>query len=482
MKIGNSTGTKKIKAQGSILVQVLVFASLAVLLMTSLAVGTATSIKASRRSVTREQAIQIAEAGIDYYRWHLAHARTDFQDGTGQAGPYVHNFNDKTGTKIGAFTLTITPPPIGSTIVTIQSKGTVDSDPGVSRTVVAQLAVPSFAKYAVVANADMRFGVGTEVFGPIQANGGIHFDGVAHNIISSAKTSYVDPDYGGSSQFGVYTRVSPQDPIPPAAVPTRPDIFMSGRLFPVPVVDFAGITSDLSQMKTQAQAAGAYYSTSGALGYHIVLATDDTFKLYKVTSLTTPSNNCLSNSNPSGTAGWGLWTIQNQTLVGTYTFPTNGIIFVEDHVWVDGQINTARLTIASGRFPDNISTRTSITVNTNLKYTNYDGQDVLALIAQNNFNVGFSSDDNLRIDAAIIAQNGRAGRFYYVSQCGAAYIRSSLTLYGMIATNQRYGFAYTNGTGYITRTLNYDANLLYGPPPSFPLTSSQYEIVSWKEL
>jgi hypothetical protein len=236
-------------------------------------------------------------------------------------------------------------------------------------------------------------------------------------------------------------------------------------------------------MKTQAQANGAYYSSSGALGYHIVLQTNDTFKLYKVTSLTNPSNNCTNNSNPGGaTAGWGLWSIQNQTLLGTYAFPTNGIIFVEDHAWVDGQINTARLTIASGRFPDNPSTRTSITVNTNLKYTNYDGQDVLALIAQNNLNTGFTSDNDLRIDAALIAQNGRAGRFYYASQCGGAYIRNSLTLYGMIATNQRYGFAYTDGTGYLTRNLNYDANLLYGPPPSFPLTGNQYEIVSWKEI
>ncbi len=473
---------KKINARGSILIQVIVFASLAVLLMTALSVGVATSIKASRRSVTREQAIQIAEAGIDYYRWHLAHAQADYQDGTGHAGPYVHSFTDKTGTKIGSFTLTITPPPIGSTIVTVQSKGTVDSDPGVARTISVQLAIPSLAKYAVVANADMRFGSGTEVFGPIQSNGGIHFDGIAHNIISSAKSTYVDPDYGGPSQYGVYTMVSPQDPTPPTALPARPDVFMAGRVFPVPVVDFAGLTLNLSQMKSQAQSGGAYYSSSGALGYHIVLATNDTFKLYKVTSLTTPKSNCLNSSNPSGTAGWGFWTIQNQTLLGTYAFPANGIIFVEDNAWVDGQINTAKLTIASGRFPDNVSTRTSITVNTNLKYTNYDGQDVLALVAQNDFNVGFGSDDSFEIDAAIVAQNGRAGRFYYASQCGTGYIRSSLTLYGMIATNQRYGFAYTDGTGYATRILNYDANLLYGPPPSFPVTSSQYQIVTWKEI
>jgi len=54
----------------------------------------------------------------------------------------------------------------------------------------------------------------------------------------------------------------------------------------------------------------------------------------------------------------------------------------------------------------------------------------------------------------------------------------------MIATNLRYGFAYTGtpATGYQNRFLTYDANLLYGPPPSFPLTSSNYEILSWEEM
>jgi hypothetical protein len=52
----------------------------------------------------------------------------------------------------------------------------------------------------------------------------------------------------------------------------------------------------------------------------------------------------------------------------------------------------------------------------------------------------------------------------------------------MIASYARYGFAYTDGTGYNIRNINYDANLLYAPPPSFPLTSDQYEILSWQEV
>ena len=52
----------------------------------------------------------------------------------------------------------------------------------------------------------------------------------------------------------------------------------------------------------------------------------------------------------------------------------------------------------------------------------------------------------------------------------------------MIATNLRYGFAYTDGTGYDIRNIEYDGNLLYGPPPSFPQATTQYQIISWQQL
>jgi hypothetical protein len=45
----------------------------------------------------------------------------------------------------------------------------------------------------------------------------------------------------------------------------------------------------------------------------------------------------------------------------------------------------------------------------------------------------------------------------------------------------RYGFSWTDGTGYITRNLYYDNNLLYYPPPYFP-TGTQYELDLWEEL
>jgi len=466
------------------LIQVIVFGSIAVYILSTLVGWASLNIKAGRQAFNREKALQIAEAGIDYYRWHLAHSPTDFQDGTGSAGPYVHDFLDKDGNIIGQFSLDITPPPLGSTLATVKSTGSIIGDTPLERKIVVQFAKPSIAKYAVAANDVMRFGAGTEVFGPIHSNRGIRFDGLAHNVVTSAVASYDDPDHSGANEFGVHTHVAPTDPLPPSPVPQRTDVFEVGRQSPVPAVDFAGITADLAQMKTDAQVNGFYRPSAGALGYHIVLRTDDTFNLYRVTSLVNPPSGC---TNIARQTGWGTWSINNQQLIGNYPFPANGIIFLEDDIFVDGQINGDRLTIIAAFLPDNPPFRKNIIVNNNLLYTDYDGSDVLGLIAQGNVTVGLVSEDDLRIDAALIAQNGRVGRYYYRppwgpwQRCSPNHVRQTITLWGMIATNQRYGFAYTDGTGYQTRNLNYDGSLLYGPPPSFPLTSDQYVTLTWEE-
>jgi hypothetical protein len=196
-----------------------------------------------------------------------------------------------------------------------------------------------------------------------------------------------------------------------------------------------------------------------------------------VTALTTAPNGC---NNP-GQTGWGTWSIKTETLYATGTIPQNGNMFFEDNLWVRGQINNKRVTIASGRFPDNVSTRSSITVNNSLAYTNFNGSDTLALIAQNNINIGLVSDSSLTIDGALVAVNGAIQRYSY-NGCGSTASRTLLTTDGMLASNLQSGFYYSTTDGYQTRNYNYDSNLLYGPPPSFPLSTNQYSIISWDEL
>jgi len=480
--------------KGAILIMTLVFTSIFIIIGGGLISLINQQQKLNRIRRAKAQSLHIAEAGINYYRWHLAHDSDDYSDGTGDTtcnpcGPYTHDYPEGIGA-IGQFEIEITPPEIGSTVVTIKSTGWVTGFEDYQRNVVAKYGLTSWAKYAVVANSDMRFGDGTIAHGPIHSNGGVRFDGIAYNVITSSQNSYDDPDHTGDDEFGVHTHKDVfgivddsfgADPTPPAAVPSRLDVFYGGREFPVPTVDFNAITMDLANLEVAADDDGLHLNKSNRRGWHIQLHEDDTLTYQKVRSTT----NC--SGTPTG------YISRYQGNPTTANFPNNGIIFVSDNVWIDGKINDARLTIVAAEDPL-ASGNADIWINNDLEYTNYDGTDAIGLVAQNDINVGlytvndgeFSGTEDemeLRIDGALIAQKGRVGRHYYSSSCSSTYyLRNTISVYGTIATNQRYGFAWVCGgswcSGFETRNLTFDNNLTYAPPPSFPTTDT-YDFISW---
>lgn len=467
--------------------------------------------KETNQKKYKEMSFQLAEAGIEYYRWHLAHNQTDFKDGTLSPGPYVHSYSDADGNPYGQFSLEITTPASGSTLTTIISTGASSEKNTIHQKIKAVLGRPSFTDYAVVANDEMRFGTGTEVFGPIHSNYGIRFDGFAHNIVSSSETTYDDPDHGGSDEWAVHTHATPVDALPPQTLANRPDVFGAGRAVDSHNISFAGITGDLDDYQAAAAANGIYLSDSNAEGYRIHFRNDHKVEIYRITSQQT----CQLRTCFHSRCWWTDYTTENLwSANGQQTFdyhghqsnnlsmPTNGLIFAEDDVWVDGQVNGDRVTVVAARTPYSTG-NANIIINNDLRYTNYDGQDAIGLIAQTNVYSGFYSEDDLRIDAAMIAQKGMVGRLMYPTgstgtynpaNCNQNYIRSTFTNYGAIGTNQRYGFAYvcgsnplpacapcgTTASGYCTRNLLYDNNFYFAPPPYFPVTD-QYRVISWEE-
>ena len=488
--IAKQSGQFSKNQRGQLSLVVLIFSSLAIVIFSGLILWVDNVQRAVYRSSDQKLALTIAEAGIEYYRWHLAHAPGDFQDGTGVPGPYVHNYFNKEGVKIGQFNLDIEPPSSGGSIVTVISTGQVEASLNTEKKVKAKFGIPSFLKYAVISNGNIKFEPGTQVVGPVHSNGGIRFDGTAQNLVTSARSIYNDPDHSGADEYAIHTHVLPVDPLPMAVLPVRQDVFNAGRQFPVPVVDFNGLTESLTQIKSKAQSGGRYFGSSGSKGYHIILKTNDTFDIYKVKKIEKkPDKSC---KNYLKQKGWKTWSIKttgsgNEQFIANYPFPANGIIFTEDHVWVDGQINGAKLTIAAGKFPYNPKTYKNIIVDKDLIYTNYDSQDVIGLIAQDKVLVGMNSESDIRIDAAMVAQNGWVGRYYYKPSdskpnCSPYHSRQSIVLFGSVAVNQGYGFAYTDGSGYQSRNIIYDSNLLYNPPPGFPLTATLYEQISWEEI
>ena len=139
---------KNKKELGSILLLVLVFAAVFTTIGTGLVGMVSTQHKLSSQKVASRQALHIAEAGINYYRWHLAHSPNDFQDGTGGSGPYVHDYKDPEGTVIGKFSLEIIAPSGCESAVKIQSTGWTLSHPQTKRIVQVRYGKQALAKYA----------------------------------------------------------------------------------------------------------------------------------------------------------------------------------------------------------------------------------------------------------------------------------------------------------------------------------------------
>ncbi|NMB57447.1 hypothetical protein GYA19_05960, partial [Candidatus Beckwithbacteria bacterium] len=269
------------------------------------------------RQGSYDSALYLAEAGIEYYRWHLAHAPNDFTSGQGE-----HDFKDPQGEIIGKFNLEIETPTNGSSIVTIRSTGWLNNYPEAKRTIRVQYGIPSLTKYSFLSNASSWYGSGITVHGEIHSNNGIRMDGINTSIVSSVQKEY---------QCGTETGCSPTQ--------KKPGVWGSGPnfdlwRFPSTPVDFDSVFFDLAEMKNSAISHGLYLNKSGAQGYHLVFKANGTFDVYKVNQ----TDSFHAYTTHEGCRRLYL-NIRTQNFIRNYTVAQKPIIFVEDNTWVDGTVN-----------------------------------------------------------------------------------------------------------------------------------------------
>jgi len=427
--------------------------------------------KLGQQKIHWNNALSIAEAGINYYRWHLAHDPEDFQDGTGEAGPYLHNYLDPYGEFNGQFELDITPPSSCSTIATIKSTGWTNDQPNITRSVQISYGKKSLSDFAFITNSDVFFGEDEVLHGTIHSNGGIRHDGTNDSKVTSAKETY--------------TCTLSQGCLWPE---TKPGIWGDGQdsdlwEFPVSNIDFEALTMNLNDLKTEAETNGIYLEETG-LGWHLNFKNDGTVDIYEVTRLENP----ISYYDIMG--GWYRisWDIRNESFQSNATLPENcAIIFIEDNVWVDGDVD-GRITLVAAKLPDIPSERPNIIINDNILYEEKNGDDALGLIAQNDILIPFYSPNTLEIDAVMLSQYGSVYRPFYISiwPWHWPYIfRDTLTTYGSIISNEKWTWTWFKNFvfsgGYDNTYTNYDPNLTFNPPPYFP-TVDEYSILRWEDV
>ncbi len=482
----------------------------------------ADSIRTNKNQLT----LNIADAGVNYYLWHMSHAGADFQDGNtggtpiaggefnGFYGPYVHNYKDDNGVVVGKYTLYIRPKSTGSTVAIVRAIGETPEGKN-RRTVEAEIGAPSFASYGLVGDTALWFGASEAANGPTHSNVGIRMDGPnSGGDVTSANTTYVPPSNlggnGSTSRNGVWCNAGTD-------CAARNSTRNNGTWrYPVPAVNFNAITGELCSIKktaflsdasTSGLAVGAtacsnvpatrtaayiprYQATfSSTRGYLIELNTSGTYNLYGVANETYAFTN-----NNNYTYQWTA--ALTETLIqSNITIPAQGVIFVEDNVWIrTNPTFNGRVTIASGRLAS-ATDQTSAVIADDIKYAQKDGTDAIGIIAENNILIApyappRPNDPNssypFEVDAALIAKDGsvRITDTYLgrdVPHWNDA--NKKLLYYGSIASRNIWTWLVSGGDsdGFQYNDTSYDFNMLYAPPPNFPITST-YDILKWREI
>lgn len=477
-------------------------------------------------NVNSQKAFNVAEAGTNYYLWHLSHNATDYRDGLTTPttpdpnlgyGPYVHNYVDDNAKIEGTYTLWIKPQGGGSTIVDIRSIGSITGS-NITRTVQAQIGAPSFASYAVASDVALWFGNTESATGPVHSNQGIRMDGASNSDVTSVNATYTPPGAlggDGSSHPGVWCSPTITTPV---NCNTRSK---ADWRYPVPTVDFNQVTGTLCTIKkvafqsdpsTASLASGANACTqtpatrtaaylprratsfSITKGYLVQLNINNTYDLYNV--------NAEDDTRTPYTSALTL-----QAIATGITVPSSGVIYAEDNVWIrTNPTYHGRVTIAAGRL--STSSNANIVVADDVLYSTKNGSDAIGLVAENSVIIApyappSTGSFNFEVDAAAIAQSGSVGypsRYRSNSNaCTRGWVspNQTFTYYGSVASRQSWTWTWLDGNnpcgdaahdltnGYISGVENndtqYDYNLLYSPPSNFPITSS-YNILSWREV
>jgi hypothetical protein len=457
---------------GFLLVLVLVMGSVFLLMISTFIGYVVTQNQLVNFRHEQQRATEIAEAGLNYYRWYLAHYPGDVTNGTGLPGPYVHEYTDPEGGVIGEFSLEVASSTYCGDIASVEiaSTGHTYVDPDAKSTVRGSYSRPSVASYSFVTNSGVWYGASSNVNGPIHTNQGIRMEASHNSIVSSGQADWTcDNSYGCSptqTVDGVFT----------TSGNANPSLFS----FPTAPIDFNGVTLDLAVMQDRAQnKGGLYFPSSGKAGYHVIFQPGNTVEVRRVNSKT---------NEPSGYA-WGRYMniLKGTSLVGVYNIdPQCPVIFIEDQVWLEGEVD-GKVSIAAADI-DTVGEDPSIILNGNLTYGSADAG--LLAVAEYDMLIGLVVPDDLELNGIFVAQTGHFGRNYYNTSMPNSWeeyiMRNSLTLNGTIVSNNRAGYNWvTSGgvtvSGFDSSDSSYDASQVFDPPPYTPITSDVYSFFNWRQ-
>jgi len=457
---------------GSIILLVVIFGGIFTILFAGTFGFIFTQHKFQKSKIENERAFQIAEAGVNYYRWFLSHYPDDLTDGTGVSGPYEHEYFDPEGSAIGKFSLEISGVSQcgATTAIDIISTGWTYVEPDIKRVVMARYSRPSVAEYAYLLNANVWAGSDREIKGRYHSNGGIRMDGENDSLVTSAKDTWnCTPSFGCSDPYE-----------------EKSGVFGAGGggekglwKYPVETTDFNGLSLDFSQMKNLAQTHGIYLGPQSD-GYHVIFKNDGTFDVYVVTDVSAVRGYSMEEG-----WHWDYHVIDDEYFQQNYSIPGGcGLIFVEDTLWIEGTVKGKASIVAADLINPGVDPTTIL--NNNINYSVLDGSDGLLVAAEQDVLIPLYSPDQMELHGIFLAQKGHFGRNHYSSSSYGSYRkRDKLEMYGSVVSNGRVGTKWTSGgifvSGYENRENVYDRKLMTAPPPLTPFSDDEFRFIEWTE-
>lgn len=446
-----------------------------------------------RAIVAREQALAIAEAGIEYYRWFLTRNPSIMTGGAGLTSPYTHAVADPEGSTLGEATVTATANLQCGAVqwVDISSRGVARSGTPYARTIAARYMKRSVAEYAFLYHSSVWFGSQNRGVGPYHANNGMRMDGWTNSdVTAGVSTMTCDSSFGCSP------------------TQTKPGVWGTSTTtalwrYPVSTIDFAGMALNFTTLRSYAQAQGVMlnptsvtragvtrggtFSSVGGTdqrGFHLVFKQDGSVDVYRVTS----TNSSVYSYNDIDDWHYDYSVITAESFVTNVTLPSGcAIIFSQAKTWIEGTVSGKVTLIAA----DTGSYAPDIVLNNNISYASSDGTTGLTAVAEGSVQIGLVVPDTMNVRGIFVAQTGLYGRDHYVSaytpsQYGPYINRSTLNVTGTLVSNQRGALCWGSDgsgcdSGFDARNNSYDRILAFSPPPFTPAVTTDYKLVLWRE-